>query len=194
VIHIGRRPVADVGRDGSPVTRLERSIVDSWTILSGADQRAPPIAAVGDRRTTPRRLLNEAAERVSLKGRASLLMLCDALKRACRSELELWGLRDVFGDARSAHGAWQLPVHVGSRVVYLDLAFERERVCVELDGAAYRLQPGDRERDMRRDAALSMLGWLVLRFSFGRLHEQAAVVTNEVDAVLQMGRRQLSVA
>jgi hypothetical protein len=46
----------------------------------------------------------------------------------------------------------------------------------------------------RRDAALSMLGGLVLRFSYGRLHEQAAVVTNEVDAVLQMRRRQLSVA
>lgn len=194
IIHTSRNGVAAIGRGGMPVTRMERSVVDSWAVLTGSDQRAPAIAAVAERMTTPQRLIDAAAERSNLKDRASLLELCDALRRGCRSELELWGLRSVFHDARFAHGVWQLPVRLSSRVVYLDLAFERERVCVELDGATYHRLPMDRERDMRRDAALSMLGWLVLRFSYHRLHQCAEEVTDEVDAILETRRRQLGVA
>jgi hypothetical protein len=194
VIHTSQELVAHIVRDGIPVTRMERSIVDSWAVLEGSDQRAPAIAAVAERMTTPQRLIDAAAARSNIKGRASLLHLCDALRRGCRSELELWGLRSVFHDARFAHGVWQLPVRLSSRVVYLDLAFERERVCVELDGATYHRLPGDRERDMRRDAALSILGWLVLRFSYHRLHRYAEEVTDEVGAILETRRRQLGAA
>jgi very-short-patch-repair endonuclease len=130
--------------------------------------------------------------RSNLPGRASLLALCDALADGCRSELELWGLRHVFrDDRRFAHGVRQLPVSLGSRVVYLDLAFLTERVAVELDGAGYHGTPEQRERDMRRDAALSALGWIVLRFSYRRLPADPEGVRNEVDAVLRIRRRQL---
>jgi very-short-patch-repair endonuclease len=102
-------------------------------------------------------------------------------------------LRHVFrDDPRFAHGVRQLPVQMGSRVAYLDLAFVAERVAVELDGAAYHGTPEQRERDMRRDAALSALGWIVLRFSYQRLHTDPDGVRNEVDAVLCTRRRQLT--
>ncbi|HET9901783.1 MAG TPA: DUF559 domain-containing protein [Actinomycetes bacterium] len=194
VIHTSDAPIVAVHRSGVPVTRLERSIVDSWALLTGAEQRAPAILAVSDRKTTAGRLLHVALARPNLKGRASLLALCGALEQGCRSELELWGLRHVFHDPRFADGVWQLPVRVGTRVLFLDLAFERERVDVELDGAAYHHHPRDRERDMRRDAALSTMGWLVLRYSYARLHADQANVTNEVAAVLATRRRQLHVA
>lgn len=192
-IHRAAAPPRRVTRGGLPVTRLERSIVESWPLLDGASQRAPAILAISERRTTPQRLLAEATETSNLKGRASLLELCAALAHGCRSELELWGLRHVFRDPRFVHGVWQLPVNLESRVVYLDLAFERERVAVELDGAAYHHRdPAQRERDMRRDAALSALGWVVLRFSYWRLHDEPDAVCHEIAAVLEMRRWQLA--
>jgi hypothetical protein len=41
VIHRTREPVPSTIRGDLPVTRLERSIVDSWPLLAGPDQRAP---------------------------------------------------------------------------------------------------------------------------------------------------------
>ncbi len=169
-------------------------MVDAWTLLDGPDRRAPAIVAVADKRTTPQRLLNAARERNNVKGRASLLALCDALLAGCRSELELWGYRRVFNDPRFAHGRWQLPTRLGSRIAYLDLAFEYERVCVELDGAAYHFGADQRERDMRRDAALSAMGWVVLRFSHRRLHERPDEATQELAETLDIRRRQLHAA
>jgi very-short-patch-repair endonuclease len=168
-------------------------VIDSWPLLAGPDQRAPAIVAVAERRTTAQRLMSEARSRSNLRGRASLLALCDALADGCRSELELWGLRHVFrDDSRFAHGIRQLPVQLEAQVVYLDLAFMTERVAIELDGAAYHGTPEQRERDMRRDNALSALGWIVLRFSYHRLHTDPEGVRNEVDAVLRTRRRQLA--
>lgn len=191
-IHRTNEPARPLVRGGLPITPVERSIVDSWPLLSGADQRAPAIAAVTQRLTTPQRLMREALTPINLKGRASLLAHCWALVDGCRSELELWGLRHVFADKRFAHGVRQLPVQLGAGVVYLDLAFERERVNVELDGAAYHVGRGNRERDMRRDAALAALGWVVLRFSYQRMHEEPEAVRAEVAIVLEMRRRQLA--
>lgn len=98
----------------------------------------------------------------------------------------------MFADPRFAHGVRQLPVQLGSRVVYLDLAFERERVVVELDGALYHDGRVNRERDMRRDAALTALGWVVLRFSYQRMYEEPEAIRTEVAAVLETRRRQLA--
>jgi very-short-patch-repair endonuclease len=97
----------------------------------------------------------------------------------------------VFRDPRFDHGVWQLPVNLESRVVYLDLAFERERVAVELDGAEYHHGRVNRARDMRRDAALIAMGWVVLRYSYQRLHAGPETARREVYEVLCM-RRQLA--
>ena len=93
--------------------------------------------AVSERLTTPQRLLSEALMTSNVKGRASLLSLCDALVRGCRSDIELCGLPHVFrGDRRLSHAVMQYPVALDSRMAHLDVAFVHERVAVELDGAA----------------------------------------------------------
>jgi very-short-patch-repair endonuclease len=81
----------------------------------------------------------------------------------------------------------------GTHTVYLDLAFPRERVAVELDGAAYHSAPDTRERDLRRDAALSAREWVVLRFSHRRLHAAPDAVRDELADVLMTRRLQLGV-
>lgn len=61
-------------------------------------------------------------------------------------------------------------------------------VAVELDGSAYH---GDRDRDSRRDIALAALGWLTLRFSHRRLHNETEPVRRELRTTLEIRRRQL---
>ena len=192
VIHRARKPVPIVIRRDLPVTRLERSIVDTWSLLDGPDQRAPAILAVAERMTTPQRLLSEAALTPNRRGRASLLGLCSALANGCRSELEIWGLQHVFDDRRFGRAVRQLPLIVHGRTVYADVAFEREKVIVELDGAAYHGSPDRRAQDVGRDAALAALGWVVLRFTYQRLHAEPDVVRREVLAVREVRRRQLA--
>ena len=60
-----------------------------------------------------------------------------------------------------------------------------------MDGAAFHVAAGQRERDMRRDAALGALGWLVLRFSSVLLREDPDRVRRELVRVPDTRRRQL---
>jgi hypothetical protein len=128
---------------------------------------------------------------VNVKGRASLLALCDALADGCRSELELWGLRRVFRDnPRFAHGIRQLP---GSRL-------ERRTSTWPSYPSGWPSSSTGRPITLRHSIenetcvvtpALSALGWVVLRFSYQRLHMDPDGASDEVAAVLQMRRRQL---
>ena len=87
-----------------------------------------------------------------------------------------------------------MPVRLPSGLIYLDRLYEEEMVNIELDGAAYHGEPGQRERDLRRDAALAALGFLVVRFSHPRLFGDPDGMRREVRQILarrqdQMGLR-----
>ena len=82
------------------------------------------------------------------------------------------------------HGVRQRRVTVNGRTYRLDLAYERERVAVEMDGHQWHSSREQRERDMRRDAALAAAGWLTLRFSHRRLHEDVAGCRRDLLAAL----------
>lgn len=181
-----------VQRQGLPAIRLENALVDSWPLLEGSDRRAPLILAVQRRLTTALRVLEVAEPASRLSGRAALLELLDLLASGCHSELEIWGFRTVFDSPDLPVARRQLCVRLPGRRAYLDVAYERERVDVELDGSRYHFPTHLRERDMRRDVALSTLGWLVLRFSHRRLHEDPIGVRREVLATLETRRHQLA--
>lgn len=184
-------PPLVVTRAGLAVVRLETCLVDGWPLLEGYERRAPLIAAVQQRLTTAARVRTVAVQSTRLPGRASLLELVDLLESGCHSELEIWGFRHVFRHRMLPPAQRQLPVSLGGRRVYLDVAYPDEMVDVELDGSRYHF-PGDkREHDMRRDAGLAAAGWLVVRFSHRRLHEQPDVVRREVQTTLEVRRRQL---
>ncbi len=196
VIHRRRgfqaQPPLVVQRQGLPVVRLENALVDSWPLLEGPDRRAPLILAVQQRLTTALRVLDVAEPTSRLSGRAALLELLALLASGCHSELEIWGFRTVFDCPDLPVARRQLCVQLPGRRAYLDVAYERERVDVELDGSRYHFSTHLRERDMRRDATLSTLGWLVLRFSHRRLHDDPDGVRAEVLATLEIRRHQLA--
>jgi hypothetical protein len=114
-----------------------------------------------------------------------------AMADGCRSELELWGHEWVFAHPCLPPSTGQHAVTIDNRTVYLDRAFRREMVGVELDGASYHSSPGQRERDVRRDAFLARHGWLIVRFTHQRLHADSDGVRRELLEILRMRRRQL---
>jgi very-short-patch-repair endonuclease len=175
-------------RAGLPVTRLEQSIVDSWPVLPPNDRRAPVIRAVAERMTTPARLGAALAAAPHLTDRPTLRRVVDLLAAGCHSPLEMWGYDRVFVGPGMPEFRRQARVQVNGHAVYLDLLAEDEMVNFELDGDAAHRSAADRERDLRRDAALAAMGILVVRFSRWRLTHEPDAVRREVLAILKRRR------
>jgi very-short-patch-repair endonuclease len=174
-----------VVRDGCPVMRLETCVVDSWPLLDGDAKRAPAIQAVAQRMTTPERLRAAARKAPRLGGRRYLVRLIELLETGCRSELELWGYAHVF---QGLGVRWQVPVRIDGRTTYLDVYDEAGRVNFELDGAKYHAGHRERERDLRRDAALAVNGITVVRFTHDRLLREPVAVRRQVREILASRR------
>ncbi|MDQ1748058.1 MAG: hypothetical protein QOD07_2321 [Frankiaceae bacterium] len=193
-LRISRRtnPPTVVVRAGLRVTRLEETIIDSWPHLPPIDRRAPALVAVPERRTTGARLLDALAARGRVTGAAEMRETFGLVAAGCHSPLELWGHEKVFSHGELRRAQCQARVRLGSRVVYLDRYYADEMLAVELDGAAYHGAPQQRERDIRRDAALAARGIQTIRFSHPRLFHDPNGVRAETLEVLAVRRRQLS--
>lgn len=176
---------ADVTRRyGLTTSTVERSVVDSWRLLSTDTKRAAVITAVADRRTTPARLLTVVDRSLSLPGRFDLVRLLNLLAAGCRSELELWGYDRVFTGPDMPAVERNVAMRLGERTIYLDVYCRDARVNFELDGAKWHASAGDRERDSRRDAALAAIGIMVVRFTHDRLTTAPEQVRAEVRAII----------
>jgi very-short-patch-repair endonuclease len=80
----------------------------------------------------------------------------------------------------------QYPVVVNGRRYRLDLAYPAQRVAVEYDGEAHRLQARAR-RDLVREADLTAAGWTVLRFDAHVVMSRPGRIVAEVRAELAHG-------
>lgn len=165
-----------------------QALVDSWPLLAPDLRRALVIDAVRERRIRTAAIRAILDPRPHVAGAVEIRQLLTQLDAGCQSELEIWGLTHVFEHPSLPPSTPQFVVRLPGRSVVLDRAYERERVGVELDGAAYHFQPAQRERDMRRDEALAAAGWQVLRFSWRRLHGDPADVRRRILAVLDARR------
>ncbi len=175
-------------RRGSPVTPIEDALVAAWPVLPVDDRVGPVIQAINDRRTTPQRLGSALALVPKLPGRGELAGLVGRLAAGCRSPLEIWGHDRVFIGPGMPALQRQVRVRVGKRTMYLDLFAERERVDIELDGAASHGDRRQREVDLRRDALLATVGILVVRFAHRRLLREPDEVRRETLAILASRR------
>lgn len=191
IVHRTRVPTRVRVVDGLPTVEAAAAVVRSWPMLSGSDQRAPAIEAVRRRIITPSELRAVAERACGMRERSHLLRLIDQLVAGCESELELWGYLGVFDVPGLRHGVRQRVVRVGSRTYRLDLAYDEERVAVELDGDRYHSSRQQRERDRRRDAALASIGWVTLRYSHERLHRDVDGCRRDTLATLESRRVRL---
>jgi very-short-patch-repair endonuclease len=187
-VHRVDRPPPAVLHGGLPTVSAAAALVSSWPLLPARDRRAPIIAAARRRLVTPARLRAETSRHPRLPGRRDLDHLVDLLVAGCESELEIWGLLEVFDVPGLRHGVRQRRITVRGVVYRLDLAYDVERVAVELDGDRFHSSRDSRDRDRRRDAALATSGWVTLRFTWDRLHEDVAGCRRDTLATLARRR------
>ena len=171
-----------------------QAIVESWPLLAALDRRAPIIVGLRDRHVSTTMVLAALDRQPNTPGAAEMRQMVELVGAGNHSELELWGHANVFSDPALASARPQFPVRCQGRRFVLDRYFEDELLDIELDGAAYHGQPGQRERDIRRDAMLARIGIQTLRFSHPRLHGDPFEVIAEIVATLHIRRRQFGLA
>lgn len=178
-------------RRGLRVVSLEQAVVESWPLLPEIDRRVPAIVALRERRTTGQRLLATLDRQPKTAGAAELRHVFALAAAGCHSPLEMWGHENVFSDPRLPESKCQVPFDLPTGRIYLDRLYLRELVNVELDGAAYHGEPGQRERDLRRDVQVATFGVLPVRFSHPRLHGDPLSAIDELLRILAVRRRQM---
>jgi len=155
--------------------------------MRGADDvvRAAVLQATRSRLVTVRAIEEQLPARPQLPARAALAELLGFISAGCQSELEIRGLRDVVSIPGLPAPLLQYRVDLPDGPVQLDAAWPELRIAVEFDGAAFHGRLVDRERDLRRDAALAALGWVVLRFGYRDVTERPHVCRARLIAVHQ---------
>lgn len=125
-------------------------------------------------RLTPRRPGNLARQRVLLDSRDEPW-----------SEAERRGHR-LLHRARITGWKANLPVVLGGARYYLDIAFPRQRLVVEIDGRLHELDRALFESDRWRQNALVRAGWRVLRFTWAMLVDHPERFVEEIRAALEI--------
>ena len=182
-----------------PVTSVARSLIDTWgdAHRAGATRgfagvaREAVLRATRGRRVTAGGLATQLETRPELPGRSALIELLGFIAGGCESELEIFGVRHVLAVPGIPPCEQQYRMMLRDGPVRLDAAWPEAKIAVELDGAAFHGSPEARERDLRRDAALAALGWVVLRFSYRRLVREPEACRAEILAAY---RRRVGVA
>jgi very-short-patch-repair endonuclease len=111
-----------------------------------------------------------------------------------RSDALLLVDRHIVGQGVALRCDLQHVVHTAAGRFVLDRAYLEEMVGVELDGAAWHGSAAQRERDVRRDAALAAAGWLIVRFTHARLSRESLTCRRELAAILAVRRQQRRIA
>jgi very-short-patch-repair endonuclease len=197
-IHRSELPYGLMTARGLVATPLPRSLVETWGDAHRANggrhyadlARGAVLRGVQRRLTTVAQLAAEVGARTNLPGRAALAELLRLVDGGSQSWLEIFGLRHILSVPGLPECRRQHRVVLRTGPVLLDAAWPEVLLAVELDGAAFHGSQEARERDLRRDAALAVLGWQTLRFSYRRATSDPAGCRTQI---AQTYRRRLGV-
>jgi very-short-patch-repair endonuclease len=193
VVHRTLAPLNAFEVNGRAVVRPEVAAITSWPLLNDPDRRAPLIEGARRGVIRPSELLRQAESMWWIKSRRSLQELVALLAAGCESELELWGYLDVFNVPGLSDATRQLRLTVGGKTYRLDMAYEAERLAIELDGREFHASADRWERDIARDLALATIDWQTIRLPHRRLHNDVPGCRRDVLAVRAVrGRRRAS--
>jgi hypothetical protein len=195
-VHRSRRPCAVLPARGLPATDVARSLVDTWgeahcvRAMRGYDgvARDAVLRATRERRVTPTELAAELPAVPRLPGRAALVELLGLAAAGVQSHLEILGFRALADVPGLPRPQLQYRLVLPDGPIRIDAAWPEAKLAVEFDGAAFHGDPRARQRDLRRDAALAALGWLVLRFTYADITERPGRCAAQVLAVYRQRR------
>lgn len=169
---------------GLPVTSPTRTILDLASVVSERDLhwaveeacvlRIATRAEIADQLLrTPRRRGAAALQRVLAAGQEPALTRSEAERR----------LQDLVRAARLPAPATNVRVEGFE----LDACWSEERLVVEVDGFAFHGSRSAFERDRRRDAALQVAGFRVMRVTWRQLVDEPEAVVATVARLLEQG-------
>lgn len=184
-LHRGRiHPEDRKLRDLIPVTSVARTLFD---FAEAADRRSLERAFEEAERL---RLLDlTALERVCARGpgRRAQRPIRDLLSRERSTGVLRSPLESDFGSFCREHGLPSPATNAYVLGLEVDAVWPVARLVVELDGFAYHGHRAAFERDRKRDAALQVAGYRVLRLTHRRIASEPAAVAAELRRLLGAG-------
>ena len=102
-------------------------------------------------------------------------------RRVARSRSRPWSPAErEYHDLLDAHRVtgWvgNHPIQVGEQIYVPDIAFEAEKLVIEIDGYAHHSDRSSFESDRRRRNDLTLAGWTVLQFTWAMLDDPEQIV------------------
>ncbi|MFL5871668.1 MAG: DUF559 domain-containing protein [Solirubrobacterales bacterium] len=162
---------------GIPVTTATRAIFDLAATASDLEHLLAE--AYAKRLTNRAKLLALIAKHPSRPGSRNLRELLDAGPRRTRSDPE----RDLLRLIRKARLP---PPKTNKRLAgwEVDFLWPDHRLIVEVDALSTHTSPRDFERDRRKDAELTLLGYAVIRVTRRQIGEEPEAVIARIAAAL----------
>ena len=179
-IRLRRRDLANIDRvdlGGLPVTALPLTVLEAAVALGAEGSRL--LDGALQRRVRFETVCRAHHRNLGRRGSAaaSRLLAAAADRAASRAERIMAGLLRDAGLTGWVRGHW-----FGG--YELDFAFERQRIAIEVDGWAWHWDVDRFGGDRRRQNALELAGWTVLRFTWHDLTQRPDAVVAEVRAAL----------
>lgn len=169
-------------RMGLPVVPVEQCFIDVAATLPRPQLEAFFDAAMSTR--VPWKLIALRCDEV--KGMHGIPAVREQLRTCCPGTLS--EPERIVARALSRR---RFPLEINGRVgrYYGDLMCRRARVIVEIDGREFHIAPEVFNNDRRRQNALVLDGWLVLRYSAATVMAHLDAVVDEIIAVVRKRRR-----
>lgn len=129
--------------------------------------------------------LSQVPRRHSRALRQALAEVGDGIRSVAKGDL-----RDLIAGAGLPMPLFNASLYAGEGFIAVaDAWWPEAGVVVEVDSREWHLSPADWERTLRRNAAMSARGIIVLHFTPRQIREEPARVVAEIRAALAAGRR-----
>lgn len=169
---------------GLPRVTRKRAIVSSWSVLHGADRRAPVFAARRAGTIEVAQLREEQERHPRMRHRAEFLEFLRLVETGCESELEFRARTGPFSGPEFERIDWQRELVVAGHLVRLDGFDPVTRTAIELDGDAFHSTREQRRHDAQRGRWLAEAGINVVRFHFDDIVGKPDECRRELAAIL----------
>jgi hypothetical protein len=177
VLNEGAVRVALPARAVADTARALASLADVRAVVAGAVQsRRCPIFLLADE-------VEQGPKRDSALLRQAIAEVCDGVRSVAEAEF-----RDLLRRARIPMPMFNARILAGGTFVAVaDAWWQDAGVAAEVDSREWHLSPADWERTMRRHAAMTARGILVLHFTPAMIRNEPARVIAEIRRALTAG-------
>lgn len=169
--------------NGVPTTSIERTLIDAGLVFPAKEVRRI-VARSLTTHLVARPTLWALRQRVAKQGRNGIGTLVEALESLPASSGSVSGpeleVRAILQSAGLESPTPQFPVDIRGKRYYIDMAYPTAKIAIEYDGYYEHIDPETFENDRRRQNAMQLAGWRILRFSKSDIRNRPEAIASEV--------------